>query len=180
MTTAHQTHAEESDDDSATSDDLERALPLETRPTLRPTAIKLGLVAVVGLVLVLVVVSAPSKFGGPSFANLLANAVLLVTAIAVVRYVVHVWVLKRTRYHVTADTIVREYDLLFRSWRREVPVEMIRSHELTQGRVQRLLGYGTIHVNQGLGEIRLEHVEQPHERHDVVTRIRRAAASRET
>lgn len=139
----------------------ERAGRIKTTPTLRPTLVWLGLVVSVGLVSVLYLTLRRETFANPETANILIQAIAILTLIGVVRFLVRLYILKRTRYVVDPDTVTRKYDLLFRSRRREVPFSMVRSHELRQSRIQKLLGYGTIVLNEGLGPIELENVPEP-------------------
>lgn len=137
-------------------------------PTLRPTLLWLGLTLAVGLGAVAYVSGNPTRFGGPETARIARDVLVLLTAILTVRFLVRAYVLRRTTYHVTPSAVTREYALLLRSTEREVPFSMVRSHELTQSRVERLLGYGTVSLNQGLGGIELENVPSPRAVHETV------------
>jgi len=134
---------------------------LETRPTLRPTLVRLGVVLVVGLALFGALRARPELLGSESIGNTASLVVALLTLVAVIRFVVQIIVLKRTTYVVTSDRVELSYELLFRVRSKGIRFDKLRSHELDQSRVQSLLGYGTISLNRGLGPIRLENVEDP-------------------
>ena len=158
----------------ATTDD--REYPVTAVPTVRPTLVWLVIVGLGGGALTGLVVSSPELFGGPTQANVVGNAVLLLTGIGVVRFLIRVYVLRRTEYVVDERSLIRRYSLLLRTWRREVPLTMVRSHQLEQGRIQKLLGYGTISVNEGLGDIRFENVRDPDDLNEVIAeQVSRAA-----
>jgi hypothetical protein len=147
-------------------------------PTVRPTLVWLAVVLLGGGILTALVVGNPEVFGGSDQANVVGNAVLLLTAIGVVRFLIRVYVLRQTEYVVDERSLIRRYTLLLRTWRREVPLSMVRSHQLEQGRIQKLLGYGTIAVNQGLGDLRFENVREPTELNEVIAEQVSQAAGR--
>lgn len=155
-----------------------REYPVTATPTVRPTLVWLAVVGLGGGALTGLVVSNPGFFGGPTQANVVGNAILLLTGIGVVRFLIRVYVLRRTEYVVDERSLIRRYSLLLRTWRREVPLTMVRSHQLEQGRIQKLLGYGTISVNQGLGDIRFENVRDPTEVNEVIAEQVSQAAGR--
>jgi len=140
--------------------------PIRTHPTLRPTLVWLGIVTVVGVGLIAAIGAAPGVLGGAGTATVVMRAVALLTGLGVVRFLVRLYVLRQTEYVVDGDTVTRQYELFFRTWQRTVPLSKVRSHELRQSRVQKLLGYGTISLNQGLGAIELENVSGPHALYD--------------
>lgn len=144
---------------------------IETRPTVQPTLILMGVTVLLGLGLTGYVASNPETFGGPETARILLQVISAVALLVLVRLIITVFVLTRTTYRITTSRITREYTLLLRTWEREVPVGMIRSSELQQSRVQKLLGYGTVRVNRGLGAIRLENVREPDEIRDALTKV---------
>lgn len=140
----------------------EESTQLQTTPTLRPTLVWLGLVIVAGLVSILYLYLRRDAFSNPQTANILTQVIAILAVIGIIRFLIRIYVLKRTRYIVDSDSVTRKYDLLFRSRRKEVPFSMVRSHELRQSRIQKLLGYGTIVLNEGLGPIEFENVPDPH------------------
>lgn len=155
-----------------------RDYPVTATPTVKPTLVWLGIVALGGGALTALAVGNPGLFGGTQQANVIGNALLLLTGIGVLRFLIRVYVLRRTEYVVDERSLVRRYSLLLRTWRREVPLTMVRSHQLEQGRIQKLLGYGTISVNQGLGDMRFENVREPTELNDVIAEQVSHAAGR--
>lgn len=155
-----------------------REYPVTATPTVRPTLVWLAIVGLGGGALTGLIVSNPDLFGGTTQANVVGNAVLLLTGIGVLRFLIRVYVLRRTEYVVDERSLIRRYSLLLRTWRREVPLTMVRSHQLEQGRIQKLLGYGTISVNQGLGDIRFENVREPTEVNEVIAEQVSQAAGR--
>ncbi|MEZ3145106.1 PH domain-containing protein [Halobaculum sp. MBLA0143] len=169
----------DSETDSSPADDATtggREYPITAVPTVRPTLVWLVIVGLGGGALTGLVVSNPGLFGGATQANVVGNAVLLLTGIGVARFLIRVYVLRRTEYVVDERSLVRQYSLLLRTWRREVPLTMVRSHQLEQGRIQKLLGYGTISVNDGLGDIRFENVRDPRDLNEVIAeQVSRAA-----
>ncbi|WP_135829468.1 PH domain-containing protein [Halorussus halobius] len=160
-----------SDATAPTSNRTTVETPIRTHPTLRPTAIWLGFVTVLGVGLITAIQSAPGLLGGAGAATVAMRAVALLTGLGVVRFLVRLYVLRQTEYVVDEDTITRQYELFFRTWQRTVPLSKVRSHELRQSRVQKLLGYGTISMNQGLGAIELENVSGPHSLYDAVSTL---------
>ncbi|MFB6176523.1 MAG: PH domain-containing protein [Halobaculum sp.] len=179
------TEAQQSNDASAASDDASsqsspsgRSYPVTAKPTVRPTLVWLAIVIVAGGGVAAAVVGNPDVFGGADQANVVANAVLLLTALGVIRFLIRIYVLRRTEYVVDERSLIRRYSLLLRTWRREVPLSMVRSHQLKQGRIQKLLGYGTISVNQGLGDLRFENVKDPIDVNDVIAEQVSQAAGR--
>lgn len=146
-------------------------VPIRTHPTLRPTLLWLCIVTVLGFSVTATMWANPDVVGGPEVANVAIQAVGLLTVLGILRFLVRLYVLKQTEYVVDADTITRQYELFFRTWQRTVPISKVRSHELRQSRVQKLLGYGTISLNQGLGAIELENVSGPHQLYDDVSAL---------
>lgn len=135
----------------------------ETKPTVKPAAIRLGIILFVGLLLIFVLTSDPQLLGNAETTNVALLVIQLLVFIAVVRVVITVVVLLRTTYVVTPKMVRREYDLLFRHHRREVPHERIRSVQFDQTPLENFLGFGTVAVNQGLGELRMPNLRDPYE-----------------
>ncbi|MGM0371783.1 MAG: PH domain-containing protein [Halobacteriota archaeon] len=136
-------------------------LPVETRPTIRPVLVWMAIVISMGVGAIALVFSKADAVGGPELAKILIQAVGILTLLVVLRLAIRAVILRRTTYTITNDTVRRQYTLLLRTRVREVPADVIRSSELRQSRIQRFLGYGTLAVNEGLGEIDLEHVPDP-------------------
>lgn len=137
-------------------------IPFSSRPTIRPSLIWLGITLLSGVVTTLYVTTNTGQFGGPDAANIIANVIVALTVIGVLRFLIRIFILTRTQYLIDNEGITREYTLLLESRSRRIPHSKIRSHELHQSRIQKLLGYGTIAANQGLGELELENVSEPH------------------
>lgn len=156
--------------DHRNSDEIPTDIPLKTHPTLRPTMIWLVMVMVAGVVAFIFIQSNPSLVGGGEAATLFSQAIALLTFIGLLRFVIRIFILTRTSYIVNDHSIARQYEILYRTWRRDVPLSLVRSHELDQSRIQKLLGYGTITLNQGLGTIRLENVPNPYSLYDTIGR----------
>lgn len=152
--------------------------PVTVRPTIAPTLIYLGLVVVLGGAATAYVVTNPDLVGGSEEANVVGNVLLALTVIGVLRYLLRVYVLRRTEYVVDERSLVRRYELLLRTWRREVPLTMVRSHQLRQGRIEKLLGYGTISVNNGLGDLSFVNVPDPQDVNEMVAEQVSQAAGR--
>lgn len=178
------TEAQQSTDSGSTSDDERsssstgRDYPVTAKPTVRPTLVWLAIVIVAGGGVAAAVIGNPDAFGGSDQANVVANAVLLLTALGVARFLIQIYVLRRTEYVIDERSLIRRYSLLLRTWRREVPLSMVRSHQLKQGRIQKLLGYGTISINKGLGDLRFENVKNPTDVNDVIAEQVSQAAGR--
>ncbi|WP_262177532.1 PH domain-containing protein [Haloarcula laminariae] len=158
MTQKSDTETESEAEEQRETDETEL---LRTRPTIRPTLVRLGVVLVVGLALFGVLRARPRLLGEPSISKTAALVVALITLVLVIRFVVRIIILKQTTYVITADRVELSYELLFRVRSKGVRFDKLRSHELNQNRVQSLLGYGTLSLNRGLGPIRLENVEEP-------------------
>lgn len=141
---------------------------IEATPSTKPVLAWLALTLVVGFGLVGIVVANPSIFGDVTVAEIAGNVVILLTAIAVVRLLVKWYVLTRTRYVVTTAGVRREYSLLYRTWSRELPLSMLRGHELTRSRIQSLFGVGTVEflsgsVSGSMGHLRFDSLPNPDE-----------------
>ena len=154
-------------DTPARSTDPDATL-LETRPTLRPTVVRAVLALAVGLGVVGFLYRDPGVFGDPEAAEVIANVALAGTGIVLFRYLLRAYVLTRTRYVVTPTAVRGEYRLLYRAWARELPLDMVRSYEFRQSRVETVIGCGTVSfltggVDQGLGVLTFEHVANPDE-----------------
>ncbi|WP_336337659.1 PH domain-containing protein [Haloarcula brevis] len=134
---------------------------LETNPTTKPTLIRLAVVLLFSLGVVGYLQATPEALGSPDITNTAALVVLLLGLVLTVRFLVRTIILVRTTYTVTDSRVEQEYELLFRTHSKGVRFDKLRSHELSQNRIQSVLGYGTISMNRGLGPLRLENVDEP-------------------
>lgn len=146
-------------------------LPIETRPTIRPVLVWVFLTIFVGSALVIYISRNVEKVGGPSVAEVTMQVVAVIAILIVIRFAIRAFILTRTTYEVGENYVRREYTLLLRTRAQIVPTEVIRSIEMSQSRVQKLMGYGTISMNKGLGDIRLENLRKPHETHGALADI---------
>lgn len=146
-------------------------LPIETNPTVRPILVWMATTLVLAIGLIGYVSSNVDSFGGTEITNLIIQVIGVVTVLLLIRFTIKAFVLTRTTYHIGRRHVSRRYSLLFRAWEQTIPTSMIRSSELRQSRVQKLLGYGTIEINRGLGDVRLENVESPTELREVMQEI---------
>lgn len=165
------------DDVTSTGDQPDVDNSIKTTPTIKPTIVWLTLVVLVGIGLIAYVNTRRGSFSNPETADILTQIVTILTLIGVIRFLIRIYILKRTRYVIDQDSITRRYDLLYRSQRREVPLAKVRSHELRQSRIQKLLGYGTIRINQGLGPIELENIPEPYNMYEVIQRFSKSSGS---
>jgi Bacterial membrane flanked domain. len=146
-------------------------LKIDTTPTLKPTAIWLLLIITLGVSIILYVYFQRDSLANPQTADILMRAIALLTLIVVIRLVIRLFILSRTRYLVDSVRITKRFDLLYRRRRQEVPLSKVRSHELRQSRIQTVLGFGTIRLNQGLGPIELENIPEPHQVYEQINRL---------
>lgn len=158
----------ETDTAAASSEQPNDDVLVETTPTLRPTAIRLALVVVVGLGVVVSLRLNPELLGTRAITGTAALVVGLLTVLLMLRYALRALVLFRTTYTVTPERIERRYELLFRTQVDAVRFDKLRSHELTQSRVQSLLGFGTVSMNRGLGALRLADIADPHDIYETI------------
>lgn len=138
----------------------------EVSPTTRPLVVKLALIVVAALALTVGLATNPELLGGRDLTELAIWIVLLVTVLVILRVAYRVAILTRTTYTVRDDAVRREFHLLYRHKSRELPYDHLWGHELTQGRIQAILGYGTVAFltggnHRGLGFVEFEHVEHP-------------------
>ncbi|WP_254274562.1 PH domain-containing protein [Haloarcula marina] len=147
--------------DATAKSTTEDTVVLRTNPTTKPTLIRLGVVLLLTLGVFGYLQLNPEALGSPDITNTGAIVVLLLGLILTVRFLIRTLVLVRTTYVVTDDHVEQRYELLFRTHSKGVRFDKLRSHELTQNRIQSVLGYGTISMNRGLGTLRLESVNDP-------------------
>lgn len=153
-------------DASTTDQSPTEEVLLEATPSIKPVLAWLGITVAAALAVIGVIFAMPGLFGGAAIAEIAANVVLLVAVVAVVRLLVSLFVLTRTRYVVTTAGVRREYTLLYRTWSRELPLWMIRGHELTRSRVETALGVGTVEFLSGsvagsIGHLRFAALPNP-------------------
>jgi hypothetical protein len=161
-----ETTSDESESAANYSSDSDALLTLQ--PTIKPALIRLGLVVLVAAIVLGVLFTNPELLGSRDVTNVALLVVQLLTLIAVVRLLVRILVLRRTKYVVKPDSVKRSYELLMRTNERQVPFDLIRSHEFNQSRTENLLGHGTITLNQGLGDLKLWNIPNPQEVYDVI------------
>ena len=152
----------------ASSDEPTGDVLVETSPTLRPTLIQLGLVVLVGAAVIGYLRLNPEALGDPAITGTAALVATLLVVVLTLRFLLQTLVLVRTTYTVTDDRIERRYELLFRTQVTAIRFDKLRSHELTQNRVQSVLGFGTISMNRGLGALRLADVEDPEALYELI------------
>jgi hypothetical protein len=141
---------------------------LTVKPTVKPALIRLGLVVLVAAVVLGVLFTNPTLLGSRDATNVGLLVVQILASIGVLRLLVRIFVLRRTKYVVNSDSIKRSYELFMRTNERQVPFNLVRSHEFNQSRTENLLGHGTITLNQGLGDLKLWNIPKPQEVYDLV------------
>lgn len=156
------TQAESTDNQEPVRDEV----LLEATPSIKPVLAWLVITVVAAAVVIGFIFAAPGLFGDAAVAEIAANVVFFVAVIAVVRLLVSLYILTRTRYIVTTAGVRREYTLLYRTWSRELPLRMIRGHELTRSRIETLLGVGSVEFLSGsvagsIGHLRFESLPDP-------------------
>lgn len=150
-----------------TTDDTNSDVLRRITPTVKPALIRLGLTLFIGAVVIGVLFTNPELLGSPDVTNVALIVVQLLVVIAVVRLGVELVVLLNTEYVVTDRTVRRQYSLLARVKSREVPYDLVRSTERSQGRIEYMLGVGSVSLNQGLGDLTLSYLPD----HDAVYRL---------
>jgi membrane protein YdbS with pleckstrin-like domain len=141
-------------------------LLLETSPTIKPVLIQTVLLLSGSAVLLGYLILHPESIGDRQLTNLVINALGVVLVLFVLRQLISILILHRTRYCLYEDTVRREYRLLYRYESREVPLASMTGVEVTRDRIQSLLGFGTVKLltagsHDRVGFVRLEQVEQP-------------------
>jgi membrane protein YdbS with pleckstrin-like domain len=140
----------------------------EFTPAVKVLVLQFGLLAGSGSVLLGYIAIDPSRFGDPQIGQIILAVVGFLLAIALLRILVRILILRKTRYIVTPQKLHREYELLYKRRTREVPLSQLRGMELEQGRLQSLFGFGTLTfltagTNQSLGFLEFEHINLPEE-----------------
>ena len=121
-----------------------RDIILETRPTLKPTLARLTVVLVAGIALVGYLFVKPTLLGPTERTEIAANLLILLTVVGAGRLAFELYLLTRTRYVITRESVRREYSLLYKTFSRELPLSKLRSHELHRSRIEAVLGVGTV------------------------------------
>lgn len=150
--------------DTDASNEAATAETFETHPTIRPELVRLAVTLAVGALIFATLKTNPELLGDPDLSDVASTIVALLTALAVVRSLIHIFVLTRTTYAIDEAVVRQEYELFYRAQSREIPLDQLRSHEFRQSRIQALLGYGTISfltggTNQSLGFVEFEHLD---------------------
>jgi len=131
---------------------------LRTTPTLKPALFRLAVTVVVGVVVIGILFTNPELLGSVEVTNVTLVIAQVLLVIAVVRLVVEIMILRNTEYIVTDRLVTRQYSLLGRTKSREVPHDLVRSTERSQGRIEYLLDVGSVALNQGLGDLTLTYL----------------------
>lgn len=157
---------------SDTTDDSDEPIH-ETTPSTKLVKLWLGLTLLVGLPVTGYLLAVPDAFGTEGFGGVAGIFVALLTVVGVGRYAVRWLVLRRTTYTVTADSVRREYELLYRAFSRDLPLEMLRSVELSRSRTESLLGLGSVRMlttggSRSMGYLGFENVTDPEELRDAI------------
>lgn len=139
---------------------------LETGPLLWPVVFVICAITAVAGVIIGIVYFNPELVGGPTFGEVLINVVLILGAIIIARYIIKLIILNRMTYTVYEDGFKIGYEILFRKYERELPVEQLRGKEYDRGRIESLFGCATIRLLTGgtdrsLGFIEFESVREP-------------------
>lgn len=150
--------------------ELSETVLLRTTPTVKPVVVKLGLSLAIGILAMVTLYTNPELLGSRETTNIGLVVVQLLLIVAIVRLVVKIIVLLRTEYVVTDKGVRRGFELLARSKSREVPYALVRSHERNQTRIEYILNAGSVSLNQGLGDLKLEYLSDHDE---VYGRIRK-------
>ena len=136
----------------------------ETSPTLKPSVVLLVLVTLFTLVIIGGLLTFPIDVSGLYGENrILMNVTGILYTIVMIRIVIQIIVLRRTKYIIRADSLERETDMILRYNSRKAPIDELRGFEYSQDSIQTLLGYGSIRLltggtNQSLGFLAFENL----------------------
>lgn len=134
-----------------------------TTPTIRPTLVWIA-ITILGLIAAVAVITANQEaLGGQNTAEIAVQIVAILGILIIIRLGIRIFILTRTEYLINEEYVRRKYSLLMRTKEREVPISVIRSGQLEQNRIQYILGYGNIKLNEDLGAIRLDNIRDPHD-----------------
>lgn len=166
------------DQSSTESDDTSEVL-YQTSPLVRPVLGLMGTIVVIATLGCGVLLLNPSLAGGPELANLILNAILVLTAVVLLRLGVTVVVLHRTTYTIRTDGFEASYQLAYRENERRIPSTQLRGQELDRGRYQSLFGCATIRLltggtNRSLGFVEFQSVPDPAAVQETVRNVRKA------
>lgn len=155
----------------------ESKIILETGPLLKPVILLMALVLITGVILIGVLFTNPDLVGGPTIAEIVVNAILILVVIILLRYLVKLIILDRMTYTIHEDGFQIEYTLLYRRYARELPVEELRGKEYERGRLETLFGCATIRLLTGgtdrsLGFVEFESVRDPSLVSDAISQVR--------
>lgn len=144
-------------------------------PTLKPTTMALGATVFFTAVVAGVLIANPTLLGTVEITEIVLWVITLIGAFVSVRLLVKMYILSRMTYTVSEDGVSREYSLLFRYRRREMPLRMVRGVEVSRDPIETALGYGTVSIlsggtNQSLGFVKFEHVPEPERVTDAIER----------
>jgi len=139
-----------------------------THPTIRPPLLWMSATILAGGSVALVLLQDLIGLTDPQVATIGGLVVAFTTLIVVVRLLVTIYILRKTKYIITETGVKREFSLWFRRWHREVPFSQIRAYEFDQNRIQRFFGVSTVPVltggtNASLGFVGLKNVPDPEE-----------------
>lgn len=140
----------------------------EFLPSVKVLVLQFGLIAGMGIVVLGYIAVDPSRLGNQQIGQVILGVVGFLLVIALLRILVKILILRRTKYIVTQQMLHREYQLFYKQQSREVPLGQLRGMEFEQGRVQSVFGFGTLTfltagTNQSLGFLEFEHVNLPNE-----------------
>lgn len=141
---------------------------IESHPTIRPTIVQMVVLVLVGMALILYLRANPRLLGEVERTQITIVVIMLLVLLGLVRLLIRAIVLTKTTYTVTDERVTKQYELLYRREHTEVPFDLVRSHEFSQNRIESILGYGTVRLNQGLGTLTLANVEHPHELNEAI------------
>ena len=142
---------------------------IKTRPTIRPVLVWIAITIIVGAGIVTGISTNSEAIGGQGLSEILIQAVIVLAVLVLGRFGIRALILTRTTYEISDDYLRRQYTLLMRTRVQEVPTYLVRSTELRQSRIQKSMGYGSIAVNQGLGEIQFENIPQPYSTYEALS-----------
>ncbi|WP_435335071.1 PH domain-containing protein [Haloarchaeobius sp. TZWWS8] len=163
----------QSADESERNGGLGSDVVYETTPTTKMVVIYAAILAVGGFGLGGYFLANPQALGEQGYGEIAGWVVLLLSVIGLVRLVVQYFVLRRTNYIITRDSLRREYELFYSEQSRELPLSKVRGIELRRGRLQSALGFGSVSflaagTNRSIGYIDFSNTAEPHDVRDIV------------
>lgn len=165
------------EDTSESIPNEEDSIILETGPLLKPTILLMFSIIVTGVILIGAIFTDPDLVGGPTIAEIVVNAILILVVIILLRYLVKLIILDRMTYIVHDDGFQIEYTLFYRRYARELPVEELRGKEYERGRFETLFGCATIRLLTGgtdrsIGFIEFKSVREPKLVNNAISQVR--------